>query len=634
MITRNRTRAAVLGAAAAGLLAVPAYGQLVAHESFDYGAGLIDGQAGGAGWRSPWVSRSDGSPQFSIAQVTEGPLLYPGIANVGNKVRLGAQDPSLNSVQTFRLIDSSAVPGHLLNAQGNVGMPGESVWFAVLGQRNPEATGFHGVATFLVSGHDPDNFNPTQGQPGSPTLLEQTFAGMASSLTDFRWRLAGSQAVPTNQLAAVGPDEVDLLVVRVDFRHDLNDPSSQPDRALLWVNPVLTGAAPDDASANAVNLARAATPHLHFNAIRIAGGPFSASFPNHHVGGNYDEFKLGTGFELVTSTPSEWAAAGGGAYSVSGNWSAGVPQGAGIVAKFGQALSASGTVNVDGPRTVGGLAFDNAAASYTVAGSVITLDRPRGDVGLAAYAGSHTISAPVHLARDAQVTVSAGAELTASSLSAATGTAIRKFGGGTFRANDLSAGSLSIQAGTVQKLPGSGASALGALSVSAGATLDLTDGEIRVQNGNLPAINALVVSGRDGGSWTGSGITSSSAAAQSDRALGIGQDGSDVLVKFTYGGDATLDGSVTIADLGILAANWQAGDRYWFHGDFNYDGSVNIADLGILAANWQKGTAGGGMGFAEALAMFDVFDGVVVPEPSVMGLVGMGLLALRRRRMG
>jgi hypothetical protein len=57
---------------------------------------------------------------------------------------------------------------------------------------------------------------------------------------------------------------------------------------------------------------------------------------------------------------------------------------------------------------------------------------------------------------------------------------------------------------------------------------------------------------------------------------------------FVLAGDANRDGVVNIADLGILAANWQQAGRSFSQGDYNYDGMVNIADLGILAANWQK----------------------------------------------
>ena len=64
---------------------------------------------------------------------------------------------------------------------------------------------------------------------------------------------------------------------------------------------------------------------------------------------------------------------------------------------------------------------------------------------------------------------------------------------------------------------------------------------------------------------------------------------SDVLVKYTYSGDANLDGQVDIGDLGLLAGAWQQSGTDWFHGDFTYDGAVNIGDLGLLAGNWQKG---------------------------------------------
>jgi glucose/arabinose dehydrogenase len=100
-------------------------------------------------------------------------------------------------------------------------------------------------------------------------------------------------------------------------------------------------------------------------------------------------------------------------------------------------------------------------------------------------------------------------------------------------------------------------------------------------------------------------------------------------------GDANLDGRVDIGDLGILAANWQQSDRLWEHGDFSGDYAVTIADLGILAANWQAGVENGvGMSFDEALSMFDMFDGVVVPEPSSSLMLVLGVTGMLGRRRG
>jgi autotransporter-associated beta strand protein len=199
-------------------------------------------------------------------------------------------------------------------------------------------------------------------------------------------------------------------------------------------------------------------------------------------------------------------------------------------------------------------------------------------------------------------------------------------------ANALGSGEVNVgAAGTLAVQQGFGTHTMSLPNMEPGARLDITNNEVVIQGSDLSTVHGLVASGRAGGSWTGPGIGSSSAGSQSGRAVGMGPSGSDVIVKFTWGGDATLDGTVTIADLGILAANWQQSSRMWHQGDFNYDGLVDIADLGILAGNWQAGTSGG-MSFEAALAMFDVFDGVVVPEPSALGLLGLGVLALRRRR--
>jgi len=94
--------------------------------------------------------------------------------------------------------------------------------------------------------------------------------------------------------------------------------------------------------------------------------------------------------------------------------------------------------------------------------------------------------------------------------------------------------------------------------------LDLGNNDLVVQSGDLTAITSQVAQGYNKGTWNGSGgIVSSAAAADTTHlhALGVilNQDSqgnmlyssfdgatqasnSDVLVKYTYYGDANLDG--------------------------------------------------------------------------------------------
>ena len=86
-----------------------------------------------------------------------------------------------------------------------------------------------------------------------------------------------------------------------------------------------------------------------------------------------------------------------------------------------------------------------------------------------------------------------------------------------------------------------------------------------VHNGVLSTIDAEITSGYDGGRWDGSGIISSSGIGSFETTLGVisndvngriftanftGQPAviSDILVRYTYYGDADLSGAVTAAD--------------------------------------------------------------------------------------
>jgi autotransporter-associated beta strand protein len=192
---------------------------------------------------------------------------------------------------------------------------------------------------------------------------------------------------------------------------------------------------------------------------------------------------------------------------------------------------------------------------------------------------------------------------------------------------------------------------ISSLAISGNGTLDITNNHIIINYGSgadpIASIAALVASGYAGGTWTGSGIVSSIAAANSAN-YGIGYaDAADpgnpaglasgqIELMYTLLGDANLDGKVNGADFAILATNFNkavSGSSGWDQGDFNNDGSINGADFAFLASNFN----GGAINTADKAAVnaFAAANSLStqVPEPATLGLVATAaLLGLRRRR--
>jgi fibronectin-binding autotransporter adhesin len=395
-----------------------------------------------------------------------------------------------------------------------------------------------------------------------------------------------------------------------------------------------------------------------FTLVDYAGTPLS-NLNNFQVG----SMPLGFGFSLVNNTAntsvdvavstvavtgSVWNLNANGNWSVDANWSGGVPNAVGATANFGSVITAARTVTVDAAETVGTINFSNPN-SYTIAGSnALTLDVSGGNAAINVLVGSHTISAPLTLAKDTTITSAAGTGVAITGAMTATGKTITKAGAGSVQFENVRSAGLAVTGGSAKiSAKGSpnssaGTSVVQSLSISGGASLDLTNNSAVVDyTGSVGTLVGDVRQHLQSGRLTSSNADAShrlgyGANAVLNKATFAGQtvDTSSILIKYTFAGDSNLDGQVDVTDLGALATSWQTSAP-WTGGDFNYDGFVDVSDLGLLATNWQLGVGSPlGPGSLDAAMAAVGLGNVSVPEPASVGLIGIGILGLvgRRRR--
>ena len=193
--------------------------------------------------------------------------------------------------------------------------------------------------------------------------------------------------------------------------------------------------------------------------------------------------------------------------------------------------------------------------------------------------------------------------------------------GGTlrFERSLLTSSSITVTGGPLQLAQSAGAARViktAGVTVSTGAgRLDLannkmivTSGDIGVASGGGGAyggVTGLIQAAYNFGAWDGHGLTTSMPAAADGLttiAIAVAQDtpyaggtfagvsvsASDILVMYTYDGDANLDGAIDGGDYGVIDNFVQVPGAFGYaHGDFNFDGVIDGGDYGIIDNNIQ-----------------------------------------------
>jgi hypothetical protein len=151
------------------------------------------------------------------------------------------------------------------------------------------------------------------------------------------------------------------------------------------------------------------------------------------------------------------------------------------------------------------------------------------------------------------------------------------------------------------------------LSLGPNTKMDLNQGAALVDYAAASPLNTIrsyIISGRNNGSWNGSGIQSSFAAANEGYAVGYAEssaifgsfpatfrgqtvDDTTVIVATVSTGDANLDGKIDLFDFNRLASNFGGTiGKVWSDGDFNYDSQTNLTDFNLLAGNFGLSATG------------------------------------------
>jgi autotransporter-associated beta strand protein len=225
-------------------------------------------------------------------------------------------------------------------------------------------------------------------------------------------------------------------------------------------------------------------------------------------------------------------------------------------------------------------------------------------------------------------------------------------------------GSVNIAQGTllfqgVQKVRNLAVSEAGRIDVGSGSLIFAAADLGSFNGGGYTGILGLIASGRGDGSWNGTGLVTSDPDATVNgrttlavaRAEDIGYAGGtfggqnvnrgDVIVFYTWGGDADLNGELNGDDYFFIDSNILTQNPGFNNGDFDYNGEINGDDYFVIDSNITFAQnsppfvpgASAASGLSELTAPSHAVAGITaVPEPSSLVLTLPAMLLARRRR--
>ena len=381
---------------------------------------------------------------------------------------------------------------------------------------------------------------------------------------------------------------------------------------------------------------------VYVTSIRISHSTVLATEPLYLIYGNHvdtarlnrailahrESFAPGTNVSLF----AEETYTGTGAWDSVTAWSTGfVPDSSTSVANFYDLASAA-TVSLGGTRTISTLQIDSANPLTLVSGTLRTEVRV-GRAEVLVRNGSHTISAPLHAESRTAFEIGATSTLMLAG-GLVSGSQVEKSGGGTLQVSSLAGSSLKIFDG-VLAVTGTDTAHVGALEIAHTGLLDLGRASLLVDYTGASPIASAIQAFLDGritaAGDDGFGLPIILAIAEAaDLGLtefgGIALDETVVVAKFTYVGDANLDGQVDALDYErVDLAIGNSGVFGTAQGDINYDGQVDALDYEQIDLN-----IGNGVGMP--LEIEGLPSSVFIPEPASVVPALVCLCLLRRRR--